>query len=187
MKKLTTLFLTVAIASVFPQMIHADERVDTHDAHFIKKAAEGNNAEIQMGQMVSQHTQDPQIRAYADKLVQDHTKANEQLRQIADAKGVEFPAGPSSTADREMRHLEKKSGHDFDRAVVDHWVKDHKKDIKEYDREAKHAKDPEVKQYAISTLPTLQDHLARAESLSPSGTIHEPAGSGVRRGDYLNP
>lgn len=187
MKKLTTILLTAFIAGSLPQMIRAQEHVSHNDKEFIRKAAEGNNGEIQLAQMVSQRTQDQQVRAYCDKLINDHTQANQQLRQIAEAKGVEFPNGPASSAEHEMHRLEKKSGADLDRAAIDHWVKDHKKDIKEYDREAKHATDPQVKQYAISTLPTLHDHLNRAESLSSSATIHEPAGSGIHRGDYLNP
>jgi putative membrane protein len=187
MKHMTSLWFATALAVSLPLASRAAEHEDMRDAHFIRKAAEGNNGEIQMAQMVAERTQDAQLRSYCDRLIRDHSQANQQLRQIADAKGVEFPAGANSSAEHEMHKLEKKSGHDLDRAAADHWVKDHKKDIKEYETEANHAKDPQVKQYAISTLPTLREHLNLAESLASSSTIREPAGSAVHRGDTVSP
>lgn len=175
------------MAALTPQIVHAQEHVDHRDAQFIQKAARGNLEEIQTAHIALQRAQDPQVRAFANTLIQDHMQANNQLQQIANAKGVEFPNSITTGEEHANQRLQNKSGADFDRAVVDHWVKDHKKDIKEYDSEAKHAKDPQLKQYAISTLPTLQDHLSRAQSLSSGTTIHEPAGSGVHHGDYVNP
>jgi putative membrane protein len=187
MKKLSAILFAAALTAVTAQPSRAAENVASRDAHFIKKAAEGNNAEIQMGQMVSQRTQDPAVRAYADMIVRDHTMANQQLQQIAQAKGVEFPDATKKSDSHEMTKLEKKSGPELDRAAVDHWVKDHKKDIKEYESQIKNGHDADVRQYASSTLPKLQDHLSRAEALSSKKTVHEPAGSQVHRGDYINP
>jgi putative membrane protein len=184
MKKMTTILLATVVFATVPQMFGAQERASGHDARFIRKAAEGNNAEIQTAQMVLQRTQDPQIRTYAEKLIRDHTQANAELQQIAQAKGIDLPAAPKRSDERSIRDLEGKSGVGFDRAVVDHWVKDHQKDIKEYRSEANHAKDPQVQQYASSALPVLQDHLNGAEQLRSGRSINEAAGSEPRGHNY---
>lgn len=176
MRIFTTIIAAAALSAFLPQTSHA-EGVSGRDAKFIRKAAEGNNAEIQMGQMVAQRTRDPQVRAYAEKLVRDHRQANRELRRIAETRGIELPDRPSKTDERSMRHVENMSGRQLDRQAVDHWVADHRKDIKEYDAAARRARDPQVKQYAISSLPTLRDHLSNAEALSNVGAIREPAGA----------
>jgi putative membrane protein len=184
MKKIITIIAAAAATALLPQTSLAD-RLSSRDAKFIREAAEGNNAEIQMGQMVAQRTQDPQVRAYADKLVRDHTQANRELRQIAESRGIDMPQGPSRSDERSMRRMQAMNGRELDREAVDHWVKDHKKDIKEYDKEARRASDPQVKQYATMSLPTLRDHLSNAKTLSNRGrTIREPAGAFEQRWDW---
>jgi putative membrane protein len=166
MKKLTTMLFATALAAITPQCVHA-QGVDKHDAEFIRKAAEGNLDEIQTAHLALQRSQDPQIRAFAERLANDHAKANADLQKIATAKGVELPKSVTPHEDHINQRLLEKSPEKFDREVVDHWVKDHKKDIKEYDSEAKKAKDPQVKQYAMAQLPTLQEHLNGAKALNP--------------------
>jgi putative membrane protein len=176
MKKITTILVAALIGAALPLTLHAEEQVSSRDAKFLRKAAEGNSAEIQMGQMVAQRTQDQQVRNFAEKIVRDHTQANQQLQQIAQAKGIDLPQNPAKSDQRTITRLENLSGPQLDREAIDHWVKDHKKDIKEYNSEAKRARDPQVKQFAISTLPTLRDHLNNAETLQ-NGVIREPAGA----------
>ncbi|MGZ5569174.1 MAG: DUF4142 domain-containing protein, partial [Limisphaerales bacterium] len=132
MKKFTTILFATALTAMTPQMVRA-ENVDHRDAKFIRKAAEGNLEEIQTAHIALQRSQDPQIRTYASKLVNDHVQANQQLQQIAAAKGVEFPTSVTTGKKNENQHLQNVSPAKFDREVVDFWVKDHKEDIKEYD------------------------------------------------------
>src|SRR3954447_24147686 len=84
MKKLTTILFATAVVAMTPQLVNADN-VDRRDADFIRKAAEGNLQEIQTAHIALQRTQDPQVRALADKIANDHSAANSQLRQIANA------------------------------------------------------------------------------------------------------
>jgi putative membrane protein len=186
MKKLTTILFATAVAAMMPQMVNADN-VDRRDADFIRKAAEGNIEEIQTAHIALQRTQDAQIRAFADKLANDHGNANSQLRQIANAKGVEVQTTLSSANDRENRRLLDKAPGKFDHEIVEHWVKDHKKDIKEYETAARKSKDPQVKQYATSQLPILREHLTRAEALNSRKTMHESAGAQPYHSDSLSP
>ncbi len=166
MKKLTTILFAMALGAMTPQMVRA-ANTDNRDAEFIRKAAESNLVEIQTAHIALQRSQNPQIRAFADKLVTEHVQANQQLQQIATAKGVDFPNSATTGKKHENQHLQNISPAKFDREVVDYWVKDHKEDIKEYDSAAKKAKDPQVKQYAAGQLPTLQQQLDSAKALKP--------------------
>jgi len=192
MKKFTTIFIAAAIAAALPQTVKADEghynhssasvRVSRTDAKFIREAAEGNAAEIGMAEVALRKSQDPQVRQYAEQLIRDHKQSNRELEPIAESRGIEWPVAIKKSDARELERAENMSGPAFDRMVMNHWVKDHRSDIKEFDKAAKRAQDPQVKQFAITSLPILRDHLSRAEAINSSGTIREPAGaSGHRR------
>jgi putative membrane protein len=95
--------------------------------------------------------------------VTDHGKANEGLKRVAAAKGVLLPTGLDRKHRNELERLEKLSGANFDREYMKHMVDDHKKDVAEFRRAANDLKDPEVRNFASSKLPTLEEHLKLAE------------------------
>jgi putative membrane protein len=103
------------------------------------------------------------VKQFAARMVQDHSKANEELRSLAQAKGVTVPAKPGHGSDREMGKLAKLQGDALDREYMDHMVKDHVKDVKEFRKQEDKAKDADVKNFAANTLPTLQEHLRMAQ------------------------
>jgi putative membrane protein len=139
------------------------------DREFIEDAAKGGMFEVQSGQIAAQKATDPQVKEFANKLVQDHTKANNELKQIAEAKGVQIPDKDKWTDKHEINKLEKLSGDKFDREFAEHSVKDHEKDIKKFEKAANSVKDPELKAWAEKTLPTLREHLAMAQKLPEAG------------------
>jgi putative membrane protein len=133
------------------------------DRKFIEEAAKGGMAEVQLGQLAVQKAQSPEVKQFAQKMVDDHTKANDELKQVASSKGVELPTDLDHSAKREHDKLSKLSGADFDREYMNHMVSDHKKDVKAFKDESKSAKDAQVKEFATTTLPTLEQHLQLAE------------------------
>jgi putative membrane protein len=125
------------------------------------------------------------VKKFAERMVQDHGKANDQLKQLASSKGLNLPTDLDRSARREHDKLSKLSGADFDREYMKHMVSDHKKDVKEFSDEAKSGKDSDVKQFASSTLPTLQQHLQLAQqtdaavrTASRSGNTSNTSGTG---------
>ena len=121
-------------------------------------------AEVELGKLAEQHAASDQVKQFGRKMTTDHQKANEQLKKIAAAKGINLPADMSSGDRREFDKLQKKTGADFDREYMKDMVSDHKKDMKDFQSAAKSAEDPEIKNFASSTLPTLQQHLEMAQS-----------------------
>ncbi|HET9471060.1 MAG TPA: DUF4142 domain-containing protein [Usitatibacter sp.] len=146
-------FAAGALASALP---HGERK-------FIEEAAKGGMSEVELGQFAQQHASNPQVKQFAAKMVQDHSKANEELRSLAQAKGVTLPAGPKTMEKHEMGKLAKLQGDAFDREYMDHMVKDHEKDVKDFRKQADKAKDADVKNFAANTLPTLQEHLRLAQ------------------------
>jgi putative membrane protein len=138
--------------------------VSSSDRKFMEKAAEGGMAEVQLGKLATQKAESDQVKQFGQRMVDDHSKANQQLKQLASTKGVTLPTSLDKTSQKEYDKLSKLSGAQFDREYMDHMVSDHKKDISEFKSEAKKAKDADVKQFASSTLPTLEEHLNLAQA-----------------------
>src|SRR5712671_3944361 len=134
------------------------------DADFVNKAAQGGLAEVQLGQMVAQKAQNQAVKDFAQRMVDDHSKANDQVKQLASQKGITLPADVDSSDKQFQDQLSSASGAKFDKMYMDHMVQDHKKDVSEFQSEATKAADPDVKNFAQQTLPTLQDHLQQAQT-----------------------
>ena len=142
--------------------------LSSSDRSFITKAAEGGMAEVELGQLASQKASDPQVKQFAQRMVADHGKANDQLKQIASSKNVQLPTDMPAAARRERDRLSKLSGAQFDREYMSHMTSDHKKDTSLFRSTARSAKDADVKQFASSTLPTIEEHLQMAQSIAKS-------------------
>ena len=138
--------------------------IKSGDRKFMEKAAQGGMAEVKLGQLATQKAQSDDVKKFGQKMVDDHSKANDQLKQVASAKGVTLPTDTDKSSQHEYDKLSKMSGAQFDREYMDHMVSDHKKDVSEFQKEAKSGKDADVKQFASSTLPVLQEHLQLAQS-----------------------
>lgn len=162
------------------------------DQKFIREAAKGGMMEVHMGTLGVQKAQNAQVKAYAQRLIDDHTKANAELKDLASRKGMALPdqkiaaTGNDTDSDRTkvrehsghadadmnkehagMAKLDKLSGADFDREFVRMAVKDHEKDVKEFEREAQKANDADVKAFAQKNAPVLREHLQAARALEP--------------------
>jgi len=149
------------------------------DTKFMKEAAMGGMEEVELGKLAAQKATDADVKSFGQKMVDDHSKANDQLQQLATQKGVTLPTGGSTQQKNDMARLGKLSGAAFDKAYVSLMVKDHKKDVAEFKKESKSAKDADLKSWAGTTLPTLQDHLKMIEDISAKmhpGTMSKKSG-----------
>ena len=137
------------------------------DRTFVKEAAQGGMAEVELGQLAVQKASSPDVKQFGQRMVDDHSKANDQLKQVASEKGVTLPSKLSVKDAATKAKLEKLSGDSFDRAYMKDMVKDHTKDVSAFQKESQNGQDPAVKNFASQTLPTLQDHLNQAQSIAP--------------------
>jgi putative membrane protein len=136
------------------------------DKKFVTNAAQGGMAEVQLGKMATEKASSDSVKQFGQRMVDDHSKANDQLKQVASSKGIELPEDVSAKDKATMNRLSKLSGSAFDKAYMMDMVKDHKTDIAEFQHESASGTDSEIKNFASETLPTLKDHLHQAEKTS---------------------
>jgi putative membrane protein len=151
----------------------AGTMVGPADEKFMMEAAQSGMAEVEALRLAQEKASSNEIKEFARKLEQDHTKANDQLKHLAEQKNVQLPgdAGKHKEAVEKIRNL---SGDEFDKAFMKMQVKHHKKDVKAFQKEGERAMDSDVKSFASSTLPTLQEHLKSAEELQGSTRGRSP-------------
>ena len=128
-----------------------DSSVSVKDKTFMKKAARGGMMEVAMGKTAEQNAKSEDVKTFGKRMVTDHSKANDELKSIAEKKGVKLPT---------KEHTGKWSS---DKAYIDAMVKDHEKDLAEFQEEAKTGTDPDVKKFAEDTAKMVQEHLDLAK------------------------
>jgi putative membrane protein len=138
--------------------------LEAKERKFVEEAARGGLAEVALGKLAQDKAQAQEVRQFGRRMVDDHSKANEELKHVAAAKGIDLPSELAPTHRREYERLQKLSGSQFDREYMKHMVSDHKKNISDFRSAAKSAKDADVKKFADDTLPTLEKHLELAKS-----------------------
>lgn len=140
------------------------------DRKFVTDAAAGGMYEVQVSQLAADKAKDPKVKAYGEKLVKDHSSANDELKSFASAHSVTLPTTLPADKKAQLDKLSKASGADFDKQFVKMvGMDDHKKDIAMFEKASKAAKNAELKAWIDKTLPTLKEHHAMAEKLPRSG------------------
>ncbi len=136
------------------------------DAKFAMKAAQGGMAEVQLGQLAAQKATNPDVKAFGQQMVDDHSKANDHLKAVASQENMTLPTTLDAKDQALYTKLQGLSGADFDKLYVKSMVKDHQEDVKQFQKEADKGKDPQIKNFASETLPVLQQHLSKIQSIA---------------------
>jgi putative membrane protein len=136
------------------------------DSAFMMKAGGDGLAEVELGRLAIDRASSSDVKSFAQMMVDDHSKANGELTGLAAQKSVTLPSEPPPPAKAAKDHLSSLSGAAFDKAYMDHMVKDHEKAVALFSKEASGGKDPDTKSWAEKTLPTLQQHLAKAREVA---------------------
>lgn len=136
------------------------------DSDFFEDAAQGGLLEVRLGQLAVKNATNEEVRKFAQRMIDDHTKVNTQLAQIGhQKKGITVPSALDKKHQKEVDKLAQQTGAKFDRDYMSRMIDDHENDVKAFDKQAKDGKDPDLKQLAAGALPTLQDHLTQAKEI----------------------
>lgn len=145
-----------------------EETVDNKtedDAEFAVEAADAGLMEVQLGTMALTKASSPQVKQFAQMMVDDHTKANNELKALAQQKNLSLPTTLGNERQRKFENFNEKTGAEFDKEYMDQMVKDHKETINKFEEEAEDGKDAELKSWASSKLSALRQHLQEAERI----------------------
>lgn len=155
------------------------------DSKFLQGAIRGNTAEVQMGELAKQRAQSKDVRDYGQMLIDDHSKANKKAMDTAQRMNVTVSAEPSAKQKQEHDAMAKLSGAEFDTTFMSHMVQDHQEAIAAFTAQAQSGDSSKATDYAKETLPTLRDHLSKAQQIesklsdrsSSSGSSSRSSGS----------
>jgi putative membrane protein len=152
-------FYLFAISLACAPALAAQTGLSASDKKFLKDAEQGGLTEVELGKLASQKAESDAVRKLGERMVTDHTKVNQELSQLATAKGFTL----ATTLDPEHQKIVDRfsglTGADFDREYLKQLDKEHMKDVSTFKREAKSAKDPDVRTFAQKTLPVLEEHM----------------------------
>jgi putative membrane protein len=143
------------------------------DKAFLRKAAEGGMAEVQLGQLAQQKASSQDVRQFGEKMVQDHSQLDQQLKPIAEQQGVRPPKALSKKDEATLRKLEGLSGQQFDHAYIEAMLKDHKKDLKEFKETANRTQNPQLKDAAQRGAQVIESHLQDIQQIAKSHNVSE--------------
>lgn len=158
--------LAAAVAFALPAFALAADALSHTDSSFLKDAAESGLFEVQAAQIAQQKGNDAQVKTFAQTMVDDHTKANQELQALAQQKGVKLPTSPSVGQKAKLGTLNHWTKSGFDHHYADDQISAHKDAVKLFTKESTEAKDADIKAWAAKTLPTLQHHLDMAQQLA---------------------
>ena len=182
----TTLFLTAG-------MLAAQQTTTRQSAHrsatttkrkmsdrtFAKKAAEGGAAEVKLGKLAEKKGHVAAVRNFGKRMVNDHSKANQKLKSAASEANITIPQKMSSKEQASYNRLSKLSGPAFDHAYAQLMLKNHEHDVAAFRQEAKKGDKQAIKNFASTTLPVLEQHLALARQMNRD--VHPGATRGHQR------
>ena len=133
----------------------ADSKSSTGDSAWVMKVAKGGMAEVELGKLATEKAASDEVKKFGQRMVDDHSKANDDLKTLAQNKKITLPADMDPKEKALRDRLSKLSGAAFDRAYMQAMLADHRQDVAEFRKEANSGKDPDVKAFAAKTLPTL--------------------------------
>jgi putative membrane protein len=139
--------------------------IDQKTRDFVAEATTGGMMEVELGSMAQQKAKSQQVKDFGKMMVDDHTMANNNLKDLASKKNIDVPASVTDNQRKDIDKLSKKSGADFDKAYVNMMVDDHKKTIDAFKKASGDVGDNDIKNFITNTLPTLQKHLDSIQSI----------------------
>ncbi len=151
-----------------PPSDKGDHVVTGGDLAFMNDAGPGSMAEVELGQLAVERAASARVKQFAQQMIKDHSKAGEDLKQLAQQKKVTLPPGVLPKAKQTKENLSKLNGEQFDREYVKAMVEVHEKDVAAFDAVAKNATDADVKAFAAATAPTLKHHLQMIREIAKS-------------------
>ena len=171
---IATMLLLLMVAPAFAQQTRAGadkndtnppKALDQTDKKFLKDAAIDNVAEVEMGQLAEQKASSSDVKQFGARMVKDHSAANDKLKALAAAEHVALPTELDAQHKNAKASLSNLTGKNFEQAYMSLMVQDHTKAVQKFQKEASSASAQSVKQFASTTVPTLEEHLKEAKNI----------------------
>ena len=178
MHTVTVWFLTATTVAFIPATggQHARQDIKSSAQSFIEKAAEGQQVEIALGQLAFERAGSEQVKQFGAQMVKDHQIARQGMEQLASREGVQLPTQLAGKHEHKKERFSQLSGKEFDQAYMTHMLRDHRKDIRDFEQGMHAFMNPQIQQWAEGTLPVLKRHLQKAQQIATSIGISQQTG-----------
>jgi putative membrane protein len=144
------------------------------DKIFLRKAAQGGMAEVKLGQLAAQKASGDDVRSFGQKMVDDHTRLNDEMAPIADSMGVRLPKDLNKEDQAEYDKLNTLSGNNFDMEYLSFMVKDHHKDLREFRQEAASTTDPTLQMAVANATKVIHEHMVMVDKMAREKGVPTP-------------
>ena len=154
------------------------------DKKFVKSALEGRNGEVMLGQLAAQKGNSEDVKQFGQKMVDDHTKLGDQMKEVAQSEGISVPTGISAKDHALETKLQSLTGDAFDKTYIQAMVKDHRHDLSEFKKQADSGNDTSIKEVASQGAQVISEHLNMAEQMAKMHNLqtNETADEGAPNG-----
>jgi putative membrane protein len=141
------------------------------DRAFVRKALQGGATEVQLGQLALQKSSNDDVKQFAQRMVDDHTKLGDEMKPIAQQMSIKGAESPSKKDKSEMAKLQALSGDDFDKAYIRDMVKDHQDDLKDFKQEAQNTTNPALKDVVVQGAQVIDEHLKMIQQIAQKNNV----------------
>jgi putative membrane protein len=136
------------------------------DQAFIRQMFQSDAVEVKLGQMAQEKSQSDDVKQFAQKMIENRKRLDDQLSPLAKRLDVNQPNGPDKNGKKEIAKLESLSGQQFDQEYIRTIEKNHEKDVKNFKQAAQAAQDPSVQRTAQADAPVIEQHLQAIQKLA---------------------
>ncbi|MDB5958844.1 MAG: hypothetical protein JWP59_138 [Massilia sp.] len=157
--------LTITAGALLLSFSALAAEMNRKDAEYLHNTAQGIMAEVKMGELAQKQAADERVKQFGKRMVDDHGKDLQNLRQLASRKQLTLPDTPNDKQRQEIDKLTRLSGAGFDREYVEYEAKDHKDDVEENGQTMHKAVDPDVRHFANAEYRTVLAHQKQIDTL----------------------
>ncbi|MGA9586798.1 MAG: DUF4142 domain-containing protein [Terracidiphilus sp.] len=141
------------------------------DKKIVQAALQGGTAEVRLGQLAVQKSNTQDVKQFGQKMIDDHTKLGDQMKEVAQKEGISIPTGAPAKDKQLETTLSSLSGDSFDNAYIKAMIKDHQHDLSEFKREANSGNDTSIEDAASQGRQVISEHLKLIEQIAKSHNI----------------
>jgi putative membrane protein len=145
-----------------------DGTLSKQDARFLRQMGSSDLVEVETGKLAAGKASSPEVKKFAQHMVDEHGKGVNEGKALAKSKGVELPSQPDKRHQAAMKKLEGQNGATFDKAYINQMIKDHQDTLKLVQAASKKAGDSEIKAAAEKKAPVVEKHLEMARGIAAS-------------------
>ena len=140
-------------------------KIDAKDAEIVQLFGSGNAGEIRLAELALKNSENPEVKEYAQMMITDHSKANDELSQVAKNHNIDFPPAPPAAAVEMSKTLLDLKGEEFDKKYMGEVVTGHTNDLAAYKKAKGEVKDHLLKEYVDGTETIVAEHLKKAKQI----------------------